>query len=593
MNTFLPISRDDMSARGWEICDFIIISGDAYVDHPSFGAAIIGRHLESLGYRVGIIPQPDWTDVESFRVLERPGLAFLVTAGNLDSMVNHYTSSKKRRKNDAYSPGGASGLRPDRAVITYTSRAKQAYKGVPVILGGIEPSLRRLSHYDYWSDSIRRSILLDAKADILVYGMGERPLAEIAERLRGGAPASEITGIPGTVWKSRDPSSALEIPPFEEAAGNGQAFAESTRIRLENQDPFSGRTLAERYGGWYVVQAPPSLPLTTEELDRVYALPFTRRSHPRYDSAGGVPALEEVRFSITSSRGCFGGCSFCALGLHQGRIVTSRSHESILAEARSFTRDPDFKGIIHDVGGPTANFRVASCTRQAARGCCPDKQCLYPEPCSALAADHGDLRELLEKLRVLPGIKKVFIRSGIRYDYLLEDRDEGFFDDLVRHHVSGQLKVAPEHASRKVLEAMGKPPIESFSEFAKVFRAKSSRAGKKQYLIPYFITAHPGTGLDEAIELALFLKSYGFIPDQVQEFLPTPGTVSTCMYAAGLDPRTMKPVYVPRSREEREMQRALVHFHKPRNREIVRRALKKAGREDLIGFGKEYLVPPE
>ncbi len=606
MNTFLPISRDDMSAHGWEICDFIIISGDAYVDHPSFGAAIIGRHLESLGYRVGIIPQPDWTDAESFRVLGRPGFAFLVTAGNLDSMVNHYTSAKKRRKTDAYSPGGASGMRPDRAVITYTSRAKQAYNGVPVILGGVEASLRRLSHYDYWSDAIRRSILLDAKADLLVYGMGERPLAEIARLLSTGTPASGITGIPGTVWKTRDPPSALELPPFETlesdktadrgrgagGAAAGRAFAESTRIRLENQDPFTARTLAERYGDWYAVQAPPAHPLGTGELDRVYGLPFTRRWHPRYDAAGGVPALEEVRFGITASRGCFGGCSFCALGQHQGRIVTTRSRESILAEARAFTRDPEFKGIIHDVGGPTANFRIASCTRQTDRGCCSDKQCLYPEPCSALEADHSDLAELLEKLRALPGIKKVFIRSGIRYDYLLEDRDERFFDDLVKYHVSGQLKVAPEHTSRKVLEAMGKPPIEVFSEFAKMFKSKSSRAGKKQYLIPYFITAHPGTGLDEAIDLALFLKSYGFIPDQVQEFLPTPGTVSTCMYATGVDPRTMKPVYVPRSREEREMQRALVHFHKPRNRALVRKALRKAGREDLIGRGKECLVSP-
>jgi uncharacterized radical SAM protein YgiQ len=619
MDTFLPTSREELSARGWESCDFVIISGDAYVDHPSFGPAIIGRYLESLGYRAGIIPQPDWTDGEAFRVLERPELAFLVTAGNLDSMVNHYTSAKKRRKNDAYSPGGRSGLRPDRAVIAYTSRAKQAYKGVPVILGGIEASLRRLSHYDYWSDSIRRSILLDAKADLLVYGMGERPLAEIARRLRSGTPVSTITGIPGTVWKTKDllsplpPHSAeghggvprqrqvLELPSFgsvsDRLSGNGKspadrAFAESTRIRLRNQDPFTALPLAERYGDWYVVQAPPALPLATEELDRVYALPFTRRWHPRYDSTGGVPALDEVRFSITASRGCFGGCSFCALGLHQGRIVTSRSRESILAEARSFTRDPGFKGIIHDVGGPTANFRVGSCARQATRGCCPDKECLYPEPCSALAADHTELKELLAELRALPEIKKVFIRSGIRYDYLLEDRDEGFFDDLVKYHVSGQLKVAPEHASRTVLEAMGKPPIEVFSEFAKLFEAKSSRAGKKQYLIPYFITAHPGTGLDEAVELAEFLKSYGFIPDQVQEFLPTPGTVSTCMYATGIDPRTMKPVYVPRSREEREMQRALVHFHKPRNYNLVRKALRKAGREDLIGRGKECLVPP-
>jgi len=578
--------------RGWDELDFILVSGDAYVDHPSFGTALIARQLENLRFRIGVIPQPDWKNVEDFTILGRPRLAFLVTAGNLDSMVNHYTAAKKRRREDSYSPGGAGGLRPDRACIVYTSMVRQAYKGVPVILGGIEASLRRLSHYDYWTDKVRRSVLLDAKADLIIYGMGEKPMTEVAEELKNGVPIREITTVRGTVWKTRSVEGVDEcalLPPFEAVSAEKKTFAESFQSRMTNQDPITGKPLAEQYGDWYVVQNPPSPPLSKNEMDRIYGLPFTRKAHPAYDSHGGVPALREVSFSITSGRGCFGGCSFCSLAFHQGKHISVRSDESILSEAKLFTKDPAFKGNIHDVGGPTANFHCSPCGKSDTKGICSHKQCLAPVPCPSLRPDHTAYGELLKKLRGLPGIKRVFIRSGIRYDYLLADiqRDGGsgdrFFRDLVRYHVSGQLKVAPEHASKKVLDAMGKPGIHVFQEFAEKFSQLNRDSGKKQYIIPYFISAHPGSGLDEAVELALFLKDFGFIPDQVQEFYPTPGTISTCMYHTGLDPRTMEPIYVPRGTEERAMQKALLHFHKPENRRLVKKALLKAGREDLIG----------
>ena len=591
MSKFLPVSKRDLQERGWEACDFILITGDAYVDHPSFGAALIGRYLESLNFRVGILAQPDWRDVENFRALGKPGLAFLVTAGNLDPMVNHYTSSKKKRRDDSYSPGGRAGLRPDRASIVYTSMARQAFKGVPVILGGLEASLRRLSHYDYWSDTVRRSILLDAKADLVIYGMGEKPLKEVAELLREGSSIGEITRVRGTVVKTRAADGIKNctlLPPFADVAGDGGAFAESFRTQLLHSDPLSADTLAEQYGDWYVVQNPPSLPLSTDEMDEMYALPFTRRAHPLYENRGGVPALKEVSYSITASRGCFGGCSFCSIAFHQGKHISVRSHQSVLREAKQFTSDPEFMGNIHDVGGPTANFHCSACSKAEQSGYCTHKQCLSPKICSSLQPDHTEYWSLLKKLRNLPGIKRVFVRSGIRYDYLLAERDGGssdggFLHDLVKHHVSGQLKVAPEHVSGSVLKAMGKPGIGSFTEFVRMFKSLNRSFDKKQYIIPYFITAHPGSGLDEAIELALFLKDFGFIPDQVQEFYPTPGTISTCMYHTGLDPRTMKPVYVPKSQEERAMQKALFHFHKRENHRLVRKALVEAGREDLIG----------
>jgi len=590
----LPLTAKEMHSRGWKDADFVLVSGDAYIDHPSFGTALIGRYLENLGYRVCIIAQPDWREVEAFRIFGRPNLGFLITAGNLDSMVNHYTSSKKRRRRDVYSPGGITGNRPDRAVIVYTGMAKQAYKGIPVILGGIEASLRRLSHYDYWSNALRRSVLLDSKADLLVYGMGEHQIAEIAALLQKGTPPGEITHVKGTVWKTKTlPDGSIALPAYENIKENRKLFAESFALRIKNRDPLKAAVLAESYGDWFAVQNTPALPLSREEMDDLYNLPFTRNYHPSYHASGGVPALDEVKFSITSSRGCFGGCSFCSLSSHQGRNISSRSHESILKEAESFTEHPDFKGYIHDIGGPTANFRHSPCGIPGNAGLCSHRECLFPGPCRNLKADHDDYLSLLRKVRILPGIKKVFIRSGIRFDYMMYDKDDAFFRELVEHHVSGQLKVAPEHVSEKVLDAMGKPQIDVYEKFSSKFYELTKNAGKKQYLLPYFITAHPGSDMNAAIELAEYLKKHRFIPEQVQEFYPTPDTIATCMYYTGIDPRNMKAVYVPESPEERAMQRALIHFHKSKNYPLVRKALIKAGRMDLIGYGKDCLVPPE
>jgi uncharacterized radical SAM protein YgiQ len=616
-DNFLPTTQDEMARRGWEVCDFVIITGDAYVDHPSFGAALIGRLLESQGYAVGIIAQPAWDSPDDFRRLGRPRLAFMITSGNIDSMVAHYTSSHRPRTQDSYSPGGTCGLRPDRAVITYTARARQAYKQVPVIIGGLEASLRRLSHYDYWSDTVRRSILLDAKADLLIYGMGEHPVTAVCQRLREGVPVGAIRDIPGTVIRLKrsdflDPQRVQHcpevfLPGYEEVSARDkhsnigsdtgkQSYARSINLRILHENALHQQRLIEEYPDCFIIQNPVALPLSTAELDSVYELHYARRSHPMYDSYGGVPGLGEVRYSITSSRGCFGGCSFCALTFHQGRIVQARSSLSMIREAEELTHDTEFKGYIHDVGGPTANFSGPSCKRQAIHGACTDRQCLFPEPCPALQDTHEPYLKTLVEMRELPGVKKVFIRSGIRYDYLLaaapEQTRDRFIQELCTHHVSGQLKVAPEHVSSRVLDAMGKPGIEVFEEFSTRFAQANDQAGKKQYIIPYFISGHPGSTLDDAIELARYLQKSRFIPDQVQDFYPTPGTVSTCMYYTGLDPRPGRdfaPVYIPKGREK-HLQRALIHFHKPENHALVIEALTIAGRTDLIGEGPSALV---
>lgn len=590
---YLPVSRQDLERRGWRELDFVLISGDAYIDHPSFGAALIARLLESRGYRTGIIPQPDWRNVEDFRRLGRPRLAFLITAGNLDSMVSNYSVSRHRRRRDDYSPGARPGLRPDRALIVYTVCAKQAYKNVPVILGGLEASLRRLSHYDYWSDSVRRSVLLDAKADLLVYGMGELAILEIAETLAEGTPVREITTVPGTVFR-RSNLEALDsytlLPGFEEVRTDNRAFAVSFRLQSENCDPITAKICVEPSGDGYLVQNPPGRPLSQSELDALYELPYTRDVHPMYLSDGGVKAIEEVRFSLVSSRGCFGGCSFCSLGFHQGRIVQARSHASLLREAEGLTRLPGFKGYIHDVGGPTANFRMPACNDQLQRGSCRNKQCLFPAPCRNLEVSHRNYLVLLRKLRQVRRVKKVFVRSGVRFDYLLADPDQSFFRELCEHHISGQLKVAPEHVSTRVLDLMGKPGIEVFERFKKRYEEINRELGKRQYLVPYFISSHPGADLRAAVELAEYLRDTGFIPEQVQDFYPTPGTLSTCMYWTGLDPRTMKAVYVARSQQEKAMQRALIQFRDPRNRRLVSQALITAGRKDLIGYSSHCLI---
>ncbi len=595
---FLPVSRKDMDERGWDRCDFIMVSGDAYVDHPSFGAALIARVLEAEGYRVGFIAQPGWNGADDFKVLGRPKYAFLVTSGNMDSMVNHYTAAKKVRRQDAYSPGAVRGLRPDRAVIVYTSRIRQAFKGIPVILGGIEASLRRLSHYDYWSNKVRRSILMDSKADMIVYGMGENTVRTVAALLSEGRDIKEITDVPGTVVKQKagerkgsDPGTVV-LPSFDEVSSDKLKYAESFRIQYENTDTITASPLVENYGDRDAVQNIPARPLTTEELDTVYELPFERAVHPSALEKGEVPAIKEVMFSIVSSRGCFGGCSYCSLTFLQGRTIQARSRESIVKEARMLTVKKEFKGYIHDVGGPTANFRKPSCTKQLTAGVCRHKQCLYPQPCEILEVDHADYITILREIRKIPGIKKVFIRSGIRYDYILAGNDDSFIEELAEHHVSGQLKVAPEHVSKKVLDAMQRPGIESFLTFSRKFSEVNKKLGKKQYLIPYLISSHPGAGLKEAIELAEFLRDYRFIPDQVQDFYPTPGTLSTAMYYTKINPVTMKPVYVPDTPEEKAMQRALIHYNRPENYRLVKKALLKAGREDLIGRGKNALIPP-
>ena len=596
MQDYLPITREDMDRRGWTECDFVYITGDAYVDHPSFGTAIISRVLESRGYKVGIIPQPDWKDRESIQILGRPRLGFLVSAGNMDSMVNHYSVSKRRRKQDAYTPGGIMGRRPDYATVVYCNLIRSVYKDVPVIIGGIEASLRRLAHYDYWSDKLKRSILLDSQADILSYGMGEKSIVEIAEALESGIHVKDITYVAGTVFRTRSLEQVYDyqlLPDYEVLRQEKREYARSFYIQYCNTDPFSGRRLVEPYGGKeFVVQNPPSMPLSQMEMDDVYSLPYMRSYHPSYEAQGGVPAIREIKFSLVSNRGCFGACSFCALTFHQGRIIQARSHESLLAEAELLTREKDFKGYIHDVGGPTANFRFPACDRQLEKGVCKGRQCLFPGPCRNLKADHKDYLELLEKLRRLPGVKKVFIRSGIRFDYLLADKSRQFLKELCQYHISGQLKVAPEHVSDPVLRRMGKPEHSVYRQFVKEYGEMNRRLGKDQYLVPYLMSSHPGSTLKEAVELAEYLRDLGYMPEQVQDFYPTPSTISTCMYYTGLDPRTMEPVYVPVSPHEKAMQRALIQYRDPENYELVTEALRKAGRTDLIGFDRKCLVPP-
>lgn len=595
MAGFLPVCRADMDAEGIGQLDFVYVTGDAYVDHPSFGHAVISRVLQAHGYQVGIIAQPDWKDPDSISVLGQPRLGFLVTAGNMDSMVNHYSVSKKRRSTDAYTPGGVMGKRPDYATIVYCKLIRSVYKQTPIIIGGIEASLRRLGHYDYWSDKVKRSLLLDSGADLLSYGMGERSIVEIADALAAGIDVSDITFIKGTVFRTRDHAlaseDALQLPSFDQIRLNKTAYAKSFFIQYCNTDPFSGRRLYETYkGGLYVVQNPPAKPLSQMEMDDIYELPYMRTYHPSYEAAGGVPAIQEVRFSLTSSRGCFGGCSFCALTFHQGRIIQSRSHASILREAEKLIREPDFKGYIHDVGGPTANFRHPACDKQLTKGACTNRQCLFPSPCPNLFIDHRDYMELLQKLRVLKGVKKVFIRSGIRFDYLIYDKDRRFLRELCEHHVSGQLKIAPEHISNTVLKKMGKPSVEVYEKFVQAYEQMNQKIGKKQYLVPYLMSSHPGSGLKEAIELAEFLKKKGYTPQQVQDFYPTPSTISTCMYYTGLDPRTMEPVAVAVNPHEKAMQRALIQYRNPKNYDLVKEALQKAGRTDLIGDGKKCLI---
>ena len=593
---FLPISRSDMEQRGWEQCDFVFITGDAYVDHPSFGPAIISRVLESHAYKVGIIAQPDWKDSTSITLLGEPKLGFLVSGGNMDSMVNHYSVAKKKRQTDAYTPGGVMGKRPDHATSVYSNLIRKQYKNKPIIIGGIEASLRRLAHYDYWSDKVKRSILLDSQADIISYGMGEHSIVEIAEALSSGIEIQDITFIAGTVFKAKSLESvydAIELPAYQNILDSKKDFAKSFYIQYCNTDPFSGKRLVEKYkDNEYVVQNPPAMPLTQAEMDRIYSLPYMREYHPSYEEAGGIPAIEEVKFSLTSNRGCFGGCNYCALTFHQGRILQTRSHESIVAEANHLIWDKDFKGYIHDVGGPTANFRHTACEKQTTKGACVNKQCLYPTPCKNLTIDHSDYLDLLRKLRNLPNVKKVFIRSGIRFDYLIADKDETFMKELCEHHISGQLKVAPEHISDNVLSLMGKPENSVYEKFKVKYNKMNEMVGKNQFVVPYLISSHPGSTLKEAVELAEYLRDLGYMPEQVQDFYPTPSTISTCMYYTGLDPRTMKEVYVPKSPHEKAMQRALIQYRNPKNYDLVVEALKKADRADLIGFHKMCLIRP-
>ncbi len=596
MKDFLPICREDMEKRGWEQCDFVYIIGDAYVDHTSFGPAIISRVLESHGYKVGIISQPDWKDEKSVQILGEPRLGFLVSAGNMDTMVNHYTVAKKRRSQDAYTPGGVIGKRPDRATIVYCNLLRRVYKKKPIIIGGIEASLRRLGHYDYWSDTVKRSILLDSGADLLSYGMGEHSIVEIADALDSGLAVKDITFVAGTVYRTTSMESVYDatvLPAFTEIKEDKKTFAKSFYVQYCNTDPFSGKRLVEQYSDTeYVVQNPPAAPLTQAEMDRVYALPYMRSYHPSYEEAGGIPAIDELKFSLVSNRGCFGGCSFCALTFHQGRIIQTRSHESILEEAKLMTWDPDFKGYINDVGGPTANFRAPACEKQLTKGVCPNKQCLFPTPCKNLKVNHEDYLALLRKLRELPKVKKVFIRSGIRFDYLIYDKDRTFLRELCEHHVSGQLKVAPEHVCDAVLSKMGKPSRGVYDTFITEYKKMNARLGKEQYVVPYLMSSHPGSTMKEAVELAEYLRDLGYMPEQVQDFYPTPSTISTCMYYTGLDPRTMEPVYVPKSPHEKAMQRALIQYRNPKNYELVEEALKLAHREDLIGFDKKCLIRP-
>lgn len=593
---FLPVCRKDMEERGWDAVDFAYVIGDAYVDHPSFGPAIISRILEANGYRVGIISQPDWKDNTSIMEYGEPKLGFLISGGNMDSMVNHYSVSKKRRKTDAFTPGGVMGKRPDYATIVYGNLIRQVYKKTPIIIGGIEASLRRLAHYDYWSNHLKRSILLDSGADLISYGMGERSIVEIADALKSGIAVGDITFIDGTVYKAKDLSSvydAVTLPSYEELKKDKLNYARSFYVQYCNTDPFSGKRLVEPYSDHlYVVQNPPAKPLSQPEMDRVYSFPYMRTYHPSYEAAGGIPAIEEVKYSLISNRGCFGGCNFCALTFHQGRIIQTRSHESLLAEANQFIWDKDFKGYIHDVGGPTANFRAPSCEKQLQYGVCKEKQCLFPKPCRNLKVDHKDYLKLLRKLRELPNVKKVFIRSGIRFDYLMADKDDTFFRELCEHHVSGQLKVAPEHISDAVLQKMGKPENRVYEAFTEKYKKINQKLGKNQFLVPYLMSSHPGSTMKEAVELAEYLRDLGYMPEQVQDFYPTPSTISTCMYYTGVDPRTMEKVYVPVNPHEKAMQRALIQYRNPKNYDLVMEALKKAGRMDLVGYDRHCLIRP-
>jgi len=592
---YLPVNRQDMERRGWDEVDFIFISGDAYVDHPSFANAVIPRVLEKRGYRVGIIAQPDWRNLDDFLVMGRPRLAALVSAGNLDSMISHFTAAKRPRSDDPYSPGGKAGRKPQRATVVYCNRAREAWKDIPLIIGGVEASLRRFAHYDYWSDSVRRSILVDSKADLLVFGMGERPVIEIADALSAGTPVQEIRDVRGTCYRSKEggwPSGSAVLPSFADVSNDREAFAKAFRLQYLEQDPFRGRHVVQDQGAWHVVQNPPSPPLSTEWMDMIYGLPYARAPHPMYEGSGGVPAIEEVQFSITAHRGCFGSCSFCSISSHQGRIIQSRSDESILEEARILTGLPGFKGYIHDVGGPTANFHSPACRKQASQGSCPDKECLWPVPCPNLDRGQSRYFSLLERVRKLPGIKKVFVRSGIRYDFLLAANRQDLVSMLCEHHVSGHLKVAPEHVSPSVLRLMRKPGKEIFLEFKRVFEKANGDLGKKQYLVPYLMSSHPGATLSDAVELAEFLRDIHCHPEQVQDFIPTPGTVSTCMFHTGIDPLTGERVYVPRSAHEKKQQRALLQYRSPANRKLVEETLRAVGREDLIGTGPRCLIRP-
>lgn len=596
---FLPVSRADMEARGWDQCDFVYVCGDAYVDHPSFGMAIISRVLEHAGYRVGIICQPDWTDPASISALGEPRLGFLISAGNMDSMVNHYTVNKKPRHEDAYTPGGRAGARPNRAVTVYGNLIRRTFKDKPIIIGGIEASLRRLAHYDYWQDKLKRSVLLDSGADILLYGMGEHSIVEVADALDGGLPVNQITFVNGSVYRTSG-AGALDnvfdyelLPSWDELEKDRLAYARSFNIQQQNMDPITGGRLVEPYpNGVYVVQNPPSAPLTEREMDEVAELPYARHWHPDYDVAGGIPAFDEIRFSISSNRGCFGECSFCALAFHQGRMVQVRSRESIMREAEVLTHDPEFKGYINDVGGPTANFFKPACKKQLTHGVCKNRRCLWPNVCRNMDTNEDAYAELLRDLRQIPGVKKVFVRSGIRFDYTMADASDKFLVELLRHHVSGQLRLAPEHVSDAVLSVMGKPRREVYDTFVERFERLSAEYGLKQYVVPYLISSHPGSTMKEAVELAEAVRDMGYMPEQVQDFYPTPSTMSTCMFYTGVDPRTMEPVYIPRDPHEKAMQRALIQYRKPENYKLVKEALRKAGREDLIGYGSKCLIRP-
>jgi len=593
---FLPTSRDEMVARGWYYYDVLVVTGDAYVDHPSFGAAVIARVLEADGYRVAVLAQPSWTDTEDFLAMGRPRYAVLVGAGNLDSMVAKYTAAKKTRSEDFYSPGKAAGLRPDRASITYALRAREAFAGLPVIVGGLEASLRRFAHYDYWEDKVRRPVLFDAKADLLVYGMGETATREIVRRITKGEPVESLMNIRGTAYISKTAESAfplVECESYEDVVADKRAYASANMLQYDEHDPVRGRAVAQKVAERVLIVNPPAMPLTTAEFDRISELPYMREPHPKYNELGGVPSIEEVRFSLIHNRGCFGACNFCSLAFHQGRMVTSRSHDSLLREVEEIVTMPDFKGYIHDVGGPTANFRRPSCEKQLCDGMCVGKNCLTPTPCKNLDADHTDYLKLLRKLSAVNGVKKVFVRSGIRFDYLLLDKNGEFFSELVKNHISGQLKVAPEHCIDSVLDYMGKPPNAVYNKFADKYAKINERYSKQQFLVPYLISSHPGSSLADAVALAEYLNRTGRQPEQVQDFYPTPGTLSTCMYHTGIDPRTMEEVYVPVSPREKAQQRALLQWRRPDKRRLVIEALRAAGREDLIGFGKQHLVRPD